>query len=126
MRLPAARTAAGTGKAPAVFKHIAALEAFAGSDSQFISLCRQRPGNVDQVLINLLFLNTHLTRQFPGIHLPLGKQLDYLLAYCWHSSNLQMIIGECCKFQITNNKFQTNSKNQIQNSKPYIEPTFGH
>ena len=69
MRLPAARTASGAGKAPAVFKHIAALEAFAGSDSQFTSLCRQRPRDVDQVLIDFLFLNTHLTRQFPGIPL---------------------------------------------------------
>jgi len=33
MRLPAARTAAGTGKAPAVFEDVAATEAFAGSDA---------------------------------------------------------------------------------------------
>lgn len=72
MRLPAARTAAGTGKTPAVFKHIAALETFAGSDRQFTALGRQRPGDVSQVLIDFLFLDTDPLRQFPGIHLPLS------------------------------------------------------
>jgi len=93
--LPAARTAAGTGKAPAVFEHIAATEAFAGPDAKFISLCRQRPGDVSQVLINFLFLDSNPPRQFPGIHLPLSQQRDDLLADCWHSLGLRMIIADC-------------------------------
>ena len=68
MRLPAAGTAAGTGKSPAVLEYEAAFETFARQDGQFASCGRQRAGNMRQVFVYFLFLDAYLPRYFPGIH----------------------------------------------------------
>ncbi len=79
MRFPALRAATRPGITFSIFKNIPAFQATGRLDDELFSLRGHRPCNMGQLLINLLFPDPKILRQFNGVHLHFTQEVNNLL-----------------------------------------------
>lgn len=80
MCLSATRAAAWPGEAASFFENVSAGHATKREHGDFSLLCRCRPSNVRQMLVDFPFTNTDGLGNLPGGHVLLIQEKEHLLA----------------------------------------------
>ena len=86
MRFPALRAATRPGKTLPPFKNIPAFQAPGWLDDELFSLRGHRERNMGEMLIDLLFPDPKILRQFNGVHLHFTQNVNKLLSNRFHFS----------------------------------------